>query len=216
MNSVIIVFLKAPHPGRVKTRLAKVVGDEEAARIYRLLVVKVGEQLAQCEGADLCFYYTPTEGLEVIQDWLRVYPWSAKIRHWRAQPEGDLGDRQAAATRWAEERGYAKVALVGTDCITLTPQVLQAAWDGLDDHDWVFGPSKDGGYYLAATRTGEDTSLFQGVRWSSRHTLDDCLAKMAPKRVLFLEAMEDVDEYDDWRSVQEPLDIKNHAAKPTD
>ena len=208
-NRLIVVFLKNPEPGKVKTRLGASVGMEEAARIYGLLVERVVSQLCQASGSPLCLYFDPASALarESLRSWLMPILQNHEVLWW-GQPSGDLGDRQAHAVSEAFRNGFAKVLLVGTDCVDLTPEILEEAWDSLEDHDWSFGPTLDGGYYLAATRS-EHGGVFQRVRWSSEHTLGDCQrnAERAGQSVhLLSETLSDIDTEDDWRLVKDRLE----------
>lgn len=211
MKRLVIVFLKWPEPGQVKTRLARDVGDAEAAAIYRELTAAVGRQLAACQGEDLAVCYAPADRATELEAWIsrEVFP-SRPVHHWWAQPEGDLGERQAWAFERAAEVGYERMAVVGTDCIDLSARLMSEAWDGLDQAGWVFGPARDGGYYLAATKVGalSGRKVFGGVRWSSCHALEDCLRNLetgGARHVLLETILDDVDDFEDWNCVRDRL-----------
>ncbi|MFT5188001.1 MAG: rSAM/selenodomain-associated transferase 1 [Verrucomicrobiales bacterium] len=212
MNPLIIVFLKWPEPGQVKTRLAKSVGSEAAATIYRALVRELGHILSQCRSEDLAVCYAPASKEEAIQSWLSEEAFADhRIQHWWAQPETDLGERQAWAVDQAFAAGYDRVALLGTDCINVDQGVFQEAWKLLDESDWVFGPAEDGGYYLGATRKDSHTprEIFNEVRWSTEHTLSDCLANLEAQqgKVSILKILKDIDDYEDWISIQDRVTL---------
>ena len=212
MNPLIVVFLKWPEPGKVKTRLAKTVGDDRAASIYRALVRELGRILTSCTREDLAVCYSPASQVQAIQTWLRDDGFThCPIAHWWAQPESDLGERQAWAVDQAFARGYNQVALIGTDCIDLNRALFQQTWIALEKSDWVFGPAKDGGYYLGATKPASPSprDLFQGVRWSSQHTLSDCLANLESRQgsAKILETLKDIDDYEDWISIEDRLPV---------
>lgn len=207
-SRLITVFLKWPEPGRVKTRLAARLGEVEAAEAYRRLVETVGRLLRDRHGADLCVYFAPASREAALRAWLEpeVFP-AAKGVFWRPQPEGDLGFRQAEAVRQAFALGYDTVALVGTDCVALRPRHFDEAWEALRrGASWVVGPATDGGYWLVATRE-PDTAFFENVRWSSPFTLVDCLANISEGELSRLEVLDDIDDYDDWLSVRDQLDV---------
>jgi glycosyltransferase A (GT-A) superfamily protein (DUF2064 family) len=131
--------------------------------------------------------------------------------HWWAQPEGDLGRRQAWAVRQAFDLGYERVALIGTDCLGIDGSLMREAWRSLEESDWVFGPTEDGGYYLAATQNGRISPevVFSGVRWSAACTLSDCLERLtgAGGTVSRLKTLEDVDTYEDWIKVRDRVKL---------
>ena len=208
---LIVVFLKWPEPGRVKTRLAANVGDAKAVAIYRALVREVGRLLAQCQREELAICFTPADKAGSIQEWIANDAFrECKIHHWWPQPETDLGGRQAAAVGRAFAHGYDTVALIGTDCIDLDADTFAQTWTALHEGaDWVFGPADDGGYYLGATKQGAASphSVFANVRWSTEHTLSDCQKNVTAQNnaLLIIETLADVDDYDDWQSVKDRL-----------
>ncbi len=208
---LIVVFLKWPKPGYVKTRLASKVGNAKAVTIYKALVRAVGLRLAQCQKEHLAICYAPASEADSIQRWIAddVFR-ECEIQHWWPQPEMDLGGRQAAAVEKAFALNYESVALIGTDCIDLDADTFARTWTALDEGaGWVFGPANDGGYYLGATKQGAANaeSVFAKVRWSSEHTLSDCQKNITSRDSSFftIETLADVDEYDDWQLVKNRL-----------
>ncbi len=209
MKPLIVVFLKWPEPGRVKTRLATHLGSEKAMVIYRALVREVGAALASCVEEDVAVCFSPADRVDDIEQWLTHEVFTERpVHHWWPQPETDLGGRQAWAIERAWESGYDCVALIGTDCIDIDRALFQRTWAGLEKADWVFGPAKDGGYYLGATKKAaavDSRVVFEGVRWSSAHTLEDCLDRIERQAgsAVLLDPLTDVDDVNDWNSVAE-------------
>jgi rSAM/selenodomain-associated transferase 1 len=162
---ILLVFLKYPEPGKVKTRLAAEFGAEAAARLYREWVTGVLRAVqAARPSMHLVGYYdgAPAD---------RFTEWSLLVDEWLPQPAGDLGTRLEAGFEWAHSRG-GPVLAIGTDCLDLHAFHLAAAVEHLQNTDVVFGPASDGGYYLVGTRR-HVAGFFDGVRWSSPHTLAD-------------------------------------------
>ncbi len=212
MNPVIVVFLKWPEPGKVKTRLAQTVGQAEAVRIYRGLVAAVGRLLETCSGVDIAVCFDPPAREAAVRDWLQTGPFrQLRIAHWWPQQPTDLGGRQVAAVETALQTGYRKVALIGTDCVDWNAAMIRKVWEALDVADWVFGPALDGGYYLGALRASAPSAseVFAKVRWSSAHTLEDCLAHLNARGGVpaFIEKLKDVDDYEDWISVRDRVTL---------
>ena len=208
MNPLLIVFLKLPLPGQVKTRLAQSLGTEKALAIYHALVREIGSTLSECSTEDLAVCYSPAHETKRVRHWLTPDAFTRHpIQHWWPQPEADLGERQAWAIDQAFARGYDRVALIGTDCVDMDNALFQEMWAALDLADWVFGPARDGGYYLGATKPGapEARTIFQNVRWSSEHTLEDCLdaLRASDAKVTLLKTLVDIDHYQDWLSVED-------------
>ena len=75
----------------------------------------------------------------------------------------------------------------------------------LGDHDAVFGPATDGGYWLVGLRRRPFQPRLDGpVRWSTQHALADTVANFDPRvRVAMIETLADIDDGDDlarWRA----------------
>jgi rSAM/selenodomain-associated transferase 1 len=184
---VLLVFLKYPEPGKVKTRLAAEFGPETAAALYRDWVGKVLRAVQAARGMMRVVGYCDGAPAE------RFAEWAPLVDEWLPQPAGDLGARLAAGFAWAHDRG-GPVLAIGTDCLDLRSSHLYSAVLELESSDAVFGPTSDGGYYLVGTRR-HVPGFFDGVRWSSPHTLADHLARcdtLGPS-VALLPELDDID-----------------------
>ncbi|HBH97104.1 MAG TPA: hypothetical protein DDX89_04845 [Candidatus Omnitrophica bacterium] len=155
----LLIFLKDPVPGQVKTRLAKAVGSQAACDIYRACVELTLERMMRFrQEAVLCV--DPPEAL------LRTRAWVGA--DWRLQPQRGLalGERLADATAVACSDGASQVVVIGTDSPWLTGDDVAAAFEALRYHHIVLGPAQDGGYYLIGL-TRPQPALFEGIAWSS-------------------------------------------------
>lgn len=187
-GSKILLFLKAPRTGHVKTRLARKIGSKQALQVYKSLVER---QLGEFHPNDpLEIHYAPADALEEMCDWLGAgyafYP----------QCEGGLGIRLEHAVADAFRRGAESVICIGGDCPKLSRAHLQKTAAALQsNHDVVFGPSEDGGYYLIGLNAPH-VELFQDIPWSTRDTLEASLNKSASLNlsVNLLEVLYDIDE----------------------
>jgi len=166
MSDLLIVFLKVPRPGFVKTRLAASVGAVHAAHLYRVMTERV---LARTERECRVVFYAPADAGAEVQAWL---PDERAL----VQSEGDLGARMAAAFQWAFGDGAARAVLIGTDVPDLSHDVVRGAFESLRTHDVVLGPSLDGGYYLIGLRRPAP-ALFDGVAWSTPAVLGQTLER---------------------------------------
>lgn len=199
----VLVFLKQPTPGRVKTRLAVALGDEGAAEVYRRLVARVLENLASADFDELRVMFDPPGAESGIREWLREMLPSAESGTaitFVAQSSGDLGDRLAAGFEQAFSDGADAVAAIGTDCVAIDADTFARCWRSLQDGaDAVFGPSEDGGYYLVATNSYQPT-LFEKIPWSSEHTMARTLqrAEAGGLKAVQLQTLSDVDTVADW------------------
>ena len=200
---VILLFVKAPREGRVKTRLAASVGPLEALRIYRLLVAAVLTRLpARCR---LEVWFDPSDAEREVREWLgsRV-PAGAT---WHAQPKGDLGERLTAAFREALRPGPAEVFAIGGDCPLIPPGAFATAARKLRrGEDAVLGPSADGGYYLIGMRRPLP-ALFDRIDWGGDRVCRQTLERAAAQglRVGLLPELRDVDTLEDWHAVRDQL-----------
>ena len=160
MRPVILVFAKAPIPGRVKTRLHTDLTPEQAARLHKAFVFDTLESLNQLSArADIELHSdVPTD------EWPLSY---------RLQAAGDLGERMLFACAEALAAGRPRVMIVGADSPTLPVAHLQRLFAA--EQDVALGPTEDGGYYAIACRR-VDPAMFAGVAWSTAETLAQTVA----------------------------------------
>ncbi len=184
----VIYLLKAPNPGQVKTRLAVDVGDEEACAIYCALAER--QYRALPPGWPMEIHFAPPEAEDQIRLWLP----GANL--YAPQSDGDLGDRLAAASAATFKRGTCCAFFIGADCPDLNLEDFAEALRLLSqDHDAVFGPARDGGYYLLAVNR-HAPELFSGIPWSTDRVLEHSLeiARKAGLKTALLEEKEDIDD----------------------
>ena len=191
----------------MKTRLAATVGAEMAADIYRRLVAAVLAGLPTDD--ELIVVFDPSEKRAQVAEWLQGSLAGRRV-DFIAQAAGDLGVRLEQAFAAAFARGFAKVAVIGSDCIELTPSAFSETWQALDTHDAVLGPSTDGGYYLLALRQ-PCPALFHGIAWSTEAVRAQTLAQAqaAGLSVHELAALPDIDTEADWRKAGEKLRVES-------
>ncbi|NNE90782.1 MAG: glycosyltransferase [Verrucomicrobiales bacterium] len=211
MPRIILLFLKLPVPGSVKTRLAAGLSGEnpgeQAADIYRRLVDEVLRVISVSEWDELRICFEPPDAEQAVQEWLNL-PKSGPVV-FQGQFQGDLGERLEFATEsaFSQNPGGAKLILLGTDCIEISPDTFSRTWSELDSHDLVFGPTNDGGYYLAGLNEPAP-EIFTGIPWSTEHTLSASLetAKTAGRKIALLETLNDVDTAEDWDIARTRID----------
>ena len=200
----LIVFVKAPRPGTVKTRLARTLGADGACAAYEQLVTTVLASLAPLPAVELRF--TPEDAGKEIHGWLRP-GWKVS-----AQGDGDLGSRLQRAFAQAFQAGARRVVVIGSDCPEVTPEDVREAWRQLKSCDLVVGPATDGGYWLIGLRLSRP-NLFEGITWSSEMVLAETLqrAKSEGLNIQLLRILMDVDTESDWR---EFLASRDGAPRP--
>lgn len=189
MSNALLVFIKNPEKGKVKTRLAKTLGDDQALRIYLALLEHTRRIALSLEVERYVFYSSFIEKNDA---------WLAADFHQQLQSSGDLGERMATAFGTAFKKNE-KVVIIGSDCASLTPAIVQAAFEQLDVHDFVIGPAIDGGYYLLGMKTFEP-SVFEGIEWSTETVLSSTIQQIEnlQKRYVLLEELSDIDYQEDW------------------
>lgn len=174
-------MVKEPRPGRVKTRLAADIGAVDATWWFRHQVRRLLRRLEDPRW----------------QLWLAVSPDRAVVsRVWPphlprvAQGRGDLGQRMG---RVFATFPPGQTLITGADIPGVTAQHIDRAFNALCGHDVVFGPAKDGGYWLVGLRNRPLPGLFEAVRWSTEYALADSCASIAGARIAFADCLRDVD-----------------------
>jgi rSAM/selenodomain-associated transferase 1 len=191
----LVVMIKAPVAGAVKTRLARQIGTIEALRFYRTATARLIRRVAGDPRWTTILAVTP-DG----QVGARFWP-STLAR--TKQGPGDLGNRMH---RLLERSLPRPVVIVGSDIPDLRAGHIAQAFRLLGRHDLVFGPAEDGGYWLVGARgRSRMPNLFSGVRWSTEHALTDTI-RNARCSVGLLETLADVDTEADWRRWREGPD----------
>lgn len=192
MNSrnALIIFTRNPELGKCKTRLARVIGDDAALDIYRLLLKHTAEVTRQVDADKYVFY---TEQI-VVSD-----IWDDSIFHKKIQRGDDLGEKMNNAFMDVFNNEYEKVMIVGSDLFDLTPQIIEDAFRQLQTHDIVIGPSEDGGYYLLGMKTLH-SGIFQDKEWGSDTVLAETLECCKHLKTAKLPELNDIDTYEDLMS----------------
>ncbi len=167
MNSknLIIIFAKNPIPGKVKTKLAREIGDERALQVY-LQLLEHTHKVAHDVSADKQVFYS--DCLEEF-DILDYFKFSKKL-----QEGQDYGEKMHNAMKSAFDEGYEHVVILGSDCIELSNRLVEEAFEALKNVDCVLGPATDGGYYLIGLKVLQDF-LFQDKTWNNPDMLLDTL-----------------------------------------
>jgi uncharacterized protein len=186
MHRHVVLFVRAPALGTGKRRLARDIGDVAALRFERLMLARLLRRLGRDRRWRLCLAVTPDRACFRWRLWQRGVPVIG-------QGKGDLGARMQRALA-ACPPGPA--VLVGTDIPALAAPHVAAAFRLLGDHDLVFGPAADGGFWLIGARHPRRMPrMFGNVRWSSPHALADTLAGLPRRLSVGVAArLEDVDD----------------------
>jgi rSAM/selenodomain-associated transferase 1 len=193
-SPVLLAMLKAPRVGYVKTRLARDIGADAAAVIFRALVERQMAAIPVSWRSEV--HVAPADATSEMQRWLGP-------RHtYHPQSRGDLGERLISAIAGAFERGASAVIVVGGDCPDLDQTCLNEAASLLRQVDVVLGPALDGGYYLIGL-TRPTPQLFMNIPWSSSQVLEATVEriKTAGLKQAMLAPKEDIDDLASLRRV---------------
>jgi rSAM/selenodomain-associated transferase 1 len=183
MNKLVMVFAKNPELGKCKTRLAKSIGDEKALEIYKTLLRHTAETLAQVEADRVVFYSETIQHHDL---------WDECVFQKQDQIQGHLGEKMEAAFEWGFAQGYSKICIVGSDLMELQSTDLDQAFLELENHDVVFGPAQDGGFYLMGM-TQLYKQAFLNKAWSTETVLEDTLQDLKGFKYALLETKTDID-----------------------
>lgn len=188
MKRTLIVMVKEPRPGRVKTRLGRDIGLVPAAWWFRHQAQRLIRRL-QDPRWHLVLAVTPD------REGLQSRTWPAHLPRW-PQGRGDLGDRMGRMLLRAEG---GPACLVGADIPGLDRPHIARAFGALGDHDAVFGPADDGGYWLVGLKhpARQPAGLFAEVRWSTPQALSDTMATLPGHRIALVDRLRDVDRAND-------------------
>lgn len=190
--NVLLYFVKYPTPGKVKTRLAKTVGEQEAARLYSDLAeknLKVIESLHQSDICNLVIVFDPPEKREDIKRWLSL------SCEYLPQCGENLSQRLKHAFGEVFRNGGKRVMALGSDTLGLTAGIIQQGFEALQSNDVVIGPAEDGGYYLIGSSSFQ-LGLFEEISWSTDAVLQQTYRRISKLGLSHqtLVQLEDLDE----------------------
>lgn len=189
-RKLLIVFTKNLELGKVKTRLAASIGDEAALKVYQQLVDITERETLQVNNVDLHIYYT---------DRIDENHWLGKAKF--TQVEGDLGAKMRQAYEHAFALGFDQVIGIGSDLPEISSTIINQAFQQLANNDTVFGPAKDGGYYLLGMNTFQ-ASIFENKPWSTESLLKVTVEELEDKgcSTALLGELNDVDTLEDLKA----------------
>lgn len=185
MKQALIIFVRNPVLGKVKSRLAATVGEERALDIYKKLLLHT-HTISKNLAVDKFIFY---------EDFLNEKDiWENDIYKKFLQQGAGLGDRMKQAFGKLFSEGYEKILIVGSDCYELTTSMLKDAYNALSMTDLVIGPASDGGYYLLGMKEFIP-ALFDNKSWSSETVYVDTINQASHLNYTFasLITLNDVD-----------------------
>ena len=186
-KNLLLVFTRNPELGKVKTRLAKTVGNATALKIYTFLLKRTRD-IAIKVSADKAVYYS----VKIRENDI----WDASIFQKHQQVGEDLGIRMLHAFKNGFKAGYKKVIIIGSDLYDLTSETIENAIIALENNEVVIGPAEDGGYYLLGMNSLEE-KIFKNKDWGTETVRKDTLEDLKDKKVFLLGELNDVDVFED-------------------
>ena len=202
-TSLLMVFVRNPQLGTVKTRLATTVGDKVALEIYIELMRHTAEVTHKVSADKKVFYSEKIEQHDV---------WTEMNFSKALQTKGTLGQRMENAFRTAFEKGYKKVLIVGSDLYSLKTSHIEKALHQLDKKEVVIGPAQDGGYYLLGLKKNLP-ALFYNKSWGTSTVLKETLNDLKLKSIFLMEPLNDIDNFEDLKKETKLLKKLNIDAK---
>lgn len=199
-ENTLIIFVKNPIAGTVKTRIARTVGNERAVKVYQHLL-RHTQAITRPLTCRRVVYY----GDFVNQD----DGWNGYTK--QLQSGGNLGERMLEAFReqltsgtneLSSDRIYpGRAVIIGSDCLGITPGHIEQAFLALDKADVVIGPATDGGYYLLGMKTLH-SFLFEHMPWSQPQLRQQTEQAILQYGLTFerLEELTDIDEWADYEN----------------
>ena len=192
----LLFFIKNPKKGQVKTRLASVIGDEAAVRLYKRFLL---EMLSMLNEGTFIFYLCvyPVDALEDLKTWL------GQEYLYMPQQGEHLGERMKNAFMEALAVNFKRVVLIGSDIPSLPLEFIEEAFISLEKKDAVIGPSLDGGYYLIGFRDKKfSPRAFKGIPWSTERVFEETMKVLEHENLTVhtLKTLRDIDTIQDLRN----------------
>ena len=194
-KNLIIVFTRNPELGKVKTRLAKTIGDESALNIYKFLLEHTEKTIRNIDSDKAVYYSFKIRDNDI---------WDNAIYQKKQQLGRDLGLRMFNAFENGFSNNYEKIIIIGSDLLDLHPSHINEAFNKLDNRDVVIGPAEDGGYYLLGLKF-IPSNIFSNKAWGTSSVLKDTLDDLKSLNVHLLKELNDIDTFDD---IQDNSELK--------
>lgn len=191
LKNVLIIFVKYPEPGKVKTRIARELGDERAAKIYSHMAGTIIKEVSSSDCYRSVIFFDPPEREKEIKGWIGSGSFIP-------QRGNTLGERISNAFGAVFSRGADKAVIIGTDCPDVSQETVEDAFGSLAEKDAVLGPAEDGGYYLLGLRS-HAPEIFRDIDWSTDRVLDQSIKRINERRLSLklLETLTDIDTVND-------------------
>lgn len=186
LTNLLIIFTRNPELGKVKTRLAKDVGDQSALDIYEFLLKHTVSVTRDLEFAREVHYSEEIQHNDI---------WDEDNYIKKNQIEGGLGEKMEHAFLYGFKNGYKNIIIIGSDLYDLNREELEEAFKALETFEYVLGPAEDGGYYLGMNTFNSE--IFKNKAWGTDTVLRDTLIDLKDQQIQLLDERNDIDVYED-------------------
>lgn len=186
-TDALLIFTRNAELGKVKTRLAKTIGNEKALVVYKDLLLHTMTETHSIDCDKFVFYDSG-----IVEDDI----WSREFYQKKLQVNGDLGQRMHDAFEILFEMGYQNCIIVGSDLFDLKAIIIETAFKKLMNHDVAIGPAEDGGYYLLGLKKGHP-AIFQNKDWGTDSVFKATMKDLKGQKVCLLDTLNDIDTFED-------------------
>jgi len=199
----LLIFVKAPIPGKVKTRLGKDIGHVKSANLYKKIAQKIILKCMHPELYTTLVFFYPYNQRALISQWLNI-----EDEYLFPQICNNIGDNMFNAFKDSFEMGAKKSVLIGSDCIDINKAIITDAFNSLESCNIILGPSFDGGYYLIGLNK-PDRCVFEDIKWGTDSVFNDTLKNVRTNKMKYklLKKLDDIDTLEDL----EKYDILNKS-----
>jgi hypothetical protein len=212
----LIIFLRHPKNGQVKTRLAKKTSQDFATKFYKSCAEHIIQTTKKVSSINRFVFYSDQSQKKDVISWL------GDKFIFIPQDGDNLGSRMKNAFNYVFNIRAQKTIIIGTDIPELNKELLKDAFSYLDKNDVVIGPSKDGGYYLLGIKKMYP-ELFDGIEYSTSSVLSETIVRVKDAELSYhlLPVLSDVDTKEDlidWMNSSSNTSLKkeiNLAYKST-
>ncbi len=187
----LVIFVKNPVNGEVKTRLAATVGNDKALSVYRKLLEITAKETEGVNADNLVSYSKSVVEGDSFDDQL----FKKSI-----QKKGGLGEKMKHAFESGFKMGFDRMVLIGSDCPSISKSLIEEAFNRLSDTDCVIGPSHDGGYYLIGL-SRFIPEIFDDIEWSTSAVFSSTTKKLEEIKASYsqLKMLNDIDDESDLK-----------------
>jgi len=187
MQAALIIFVRNPVLGKVKTRIAATIGDENALAVYKHLLHHTKNITAGVQVTRFVFFADEIATNDLWNGYEKCL-----------QSGSNLGERMSNAFECLFEKGFTKIIIIGSDCFELDEKIISGAFLKLNEYETVIGPATDGGYYLLGIQS-PFKNLFENITWSSNSVFDETIKQIEQRNLslFLLPSLNDVDEAKD-------------------